>query len=135
MLSATAVADVLEASRVIQSNSGGVLAFSVSLAGTTSALLCVLEPSEKLPDNRQLYIPAPQRLMRPFPSTNGCGLQMWAQPPKIAGGVTPWFWILAERNEKTPIRTVNRRSVQRQRTQDITERLDQRCAGVCEPRV
>lgn len=60
---------------------------------------------------------------------------MWAQPPKIAGGVTPWFWILAERNEETPIRTVNRRSVQRQRTQDITERLDQRCAGVCEPRV
>lgn len=72
------------------SNSGGVLApFSVSLATKT----CVLEPSEKRADNRQLYIPVPQRLMRPFPSTNGCGFpgQMSAQAPKIAACVTPWF--------------------------------------------
>lgn len=79
-----------------KSNSGGVLApFSVSLAMKTStpALLCPLEPGAKLPDNRQLYIPIPQRLMKPFPSTNGCGFpgQMSAQPPEIAGCVTPWF--------------------------------------------
>lgn len=59
---------------------------------------CVTEHNTTPPDSDgQLYMPIPQRLMRPFPSTKGevrlIGFpgQMLSQLTKIASYITHWF--------------------------------------------